>query len=246
MGPTRATARFVGVLFIVATAAASLSQVLVGSLFDDANYLVEFAADEDLVGIGVLLDLITAAAVVGIGVALFPVLRPRHEGLAAGYAGFRIVEGAVIVAGAITSLLVLSLSQDFVASTAPETAGFDTTGRLLLAARDWTDVIATQLFFGITAVILNCSLYLSGLVPRFISVWGLVGSLLGLTGGVLGVFGLDPFSTLSVVLFLPIAVNEMVLALWLIIRGFTTTSIPPDSAQRNTPPLAAATSIGRQ
>ncbi|MDH3683050.1 MAG: DUF4386 domain-containing protein [Acidimicrobiia bacterium] len=72
MVPSSETARIVGVLFIIATAAASLSQVLLGSLFDDVNYLSEFAADEDLVSLGVLLDLITASAVVAIGVELFP------------------------------------------------------------------------------------------------------------------------------------------------------------------------------
>lgn len=246
MVPSKATAQIVGVLFIIATAAASLSQALLGSLFDDANYLSEFAADEDLVSIGVLLDLITAAAVVAIGVTLFPVLKPQHEGVAAGYAGFRIVEGTVIVAGAISSLLLLSLSQDFVAATAPDAVSFDTSGQMLLAARDWTDVIATQLFFGITAVILNYSFYQSRLVPRFISVWGLIGALLGVASGVLGVFGLDPFSTLSVALFLPIAVNEMVLAFWLIIKGFTTTPTAPDRGPGNTRPLAGATSIERQ
>ncbi len=216
----KATARIVGVLFIIATAAASLSQVLLGPLFDDVDYLSEFAADDDLVGLGVLLDLITASAVVAIGVALFPVLKEQHEGAAAGYAGFRIVEGAVIVAGAISALLLLSVSGDYVAASAADDARFDASGQMLLAARDWTDVIATQFFFGVTALILNYSFYQSRLVPRFISMWGLIGAVLGLTGGVLGVFGLDPFSALSVALFLPIAINEMVLALWLIFKGF--------------------------
>ena len=42
----------------------------------------------------------------------------------------------------------------------------------LLAARDWTDLIGTQLVFGLTVLILNYSFYRSQIVPRWISVWG--------------------------------------------------------------------------
>ena len=99
---------------------------------------------------------------------------------------------------------------------------FQTLGSLLLAARHWTDIIGTQIVFSLTALVLNYSLYRSRLVPRWISIWGLVGALLILVAGLMSMYGLlGPFSTAAILMYLPIALQEMVFALWLIVKGFS-------------------------
>lgn len=243
MAPSRATAQLVGVLFIVATAAAALSQVVVGSPLDDANYLTTLASDQEQMRIGALLDLLTAAAVVAIPVVLYPILARHEVTIAVGYLIARVLEAVVIVVGAIGLLALLALSQDFVATTPADPSAFDTVGSLLLATRELTDALGTQFIFSITALILNYSFYRTRLVPRFISVWGLVGAPLMAIAGLLGLFGRDPFSTTLVALAIPLAINEMVLALWLIIKGFT--AAPSGSASGDTRSLARATSVER-
>ena len=216
----KATARTLGALFIIATVAAALSVAVLNPLLDDPDYLLNLSADESGVVLGTLLDLVTAAAVIAIGVMFFPVLRQSSEGLALGYAAARIIEGAVIVVGALSSLLLLTLSQEFVQASALDAPGFQPLGDVLLAARDWTDILGTVIAFGVSAVILNFLLYKTRLVPRFLSVWGLAGAALLLVAGLLGLSGESPTATPMLLLALPIAVNEMVLALWLIIKGF--------------------------
>ncbi|MGI9612006.1 MAG: DUF4386 domain-containing protein [Acidimicrobiales bacterium] len=216
----KTTAKIVGLLFIAATAAAALSQVVLGSPLDDADYLTNLAADEATVRIGAVLDLVTAAAVVAIPVMLYPILKRHDDTVAVGYLIARALEAVVIVVGAIGLLTLLALSQDLVATAPTDSSSFETIGSMLLASRDLTDALGTQLIFSLTAFILNYSLYQTRLVPRFISIWGLVGAPLMLAAGLLGLFGRDPFSTTLVALALPLAINEMVLALWLIIRGF--------------------------
>lgn len=78
---------------------------------------------------------------------------------------------------------------------------------------------------------MNYSLYRTKLVPRFLSVWGLVGAALMFVAGLLGLLGRDPFSTTVIALAAPLAINEMVLAFWLIIKGFDSTSAASGSAQ---------------
>jgi hypothetical protein len=214
------TAVIVGVLFLTATLAGVLSQVTLGSLLDDPADLTRLAANENQLRIGALLDLITAAAVAAIPVMMFRVLRQDSEATALGYLAARLIEAVVIVVGSISLLALVALSEESVGPGATNASDHQTLGDLLLAVRDATDLIGTQIVFAVTALILNYSLYRSRLVPRPISVWGLIGAPLALAAGLLGLFGLDPFSTLSVLLFLPIAVNEMVLAVWLIVKGF--------------------------
>jgi hypothetical protein len=74
--------------------------------------------------------------------------------------------------------------------------------------------------FALSALILNYALYRARLVPRWLSAWGLAGAALYLAGGVMVLFGLEPFSTIQNVLDAPLGVQEMVFAVWLIAKGF--------------------------
>jgi len=93
---------------------------------------------------------------------------------------------------------------------------FQTLGTLLLAMHDWTLLLGIMIVFSLTALILNYLLYQSGLIPRWLSGWGLIGAILLLAAGLLEVFGFNPTEILS----LPIALQEMVFAVWLIVKGF--------------------------
>jgi len=208
------------VLFIVATGAAITGDYLVRPLRDDADYLTTFASHETRVIVSMVSELLLATAVIGIAALLFPVLKRKNEGLAIGYVGARIVEGVIIILGGISSLLLLTLSRDFVERTGSESSTFEPSGALLLEAREWTDALGTATVFGISALILYGLLYASELVPRWLSTWGFGGAIMILVAGIRGLYGHSPTSTLSVLLTIPIGIQEMVFAVWLIVKGF--------------------------
>ena len=237
MQSSKTTARTVGALFIVGTASAVIGDRLVRPIRGDADYLSTFASHETRVILSMVSELILASAVIGIAALLFPYLKRQHEGLALSYVGARIVEGMIIILGGISSLLLLTLSRDFLASGSSETAAFGPSGALLLEAREWTDALGTATVFGISALILYGLLYRSGLVPRWLSVWGFIGGALIVVAGMRGLYGHSPSSTLSVILTIPIGLQEMVLAVWLIIRGF------PPATPSTRPASSAATDV---
>ena len=105
-------ARTIGILFIIATAAAALSQVVLGPSLDDANYLTGLSADATRVRIAALLDLVTAAAVVAIPVMLHPVLKKHSATISVAYLTARVLEAAVIIVGAVNLLALLRASAD--------------------------------------------------------------------------------------------------------------------------------------
>jgi len=228
MNSNKKIARIVGVLFITATVSAVLSGFLVGPILDDPDYLIIVSANENQVLIAVLLEIILAVSVVGIAVFLFPLFRKHNEALALGYVGLRILEGVIIIVGAISALLLLALSQEFVAGT-PDASYFQTLGTLLLEERDWTFLLGPVIVFSLNSLILNYLLYQSRLVPRFISVWGLIGATLLLAAGLLAMFDIYNIDS-TVFLAAPIGVNEMVLAVWLIVKGFNSSAIVMESA----------------
>ena len=220
MESDRKIAMVVGVLFIVATVAAVSQFAFRGSL-NASDYLTAISAHRTQVTMAALLDLIMIGAIFSIPVVLFPILKRHAESVALGYVVARTFEAVVLVIGTISLLLLVTLSREFVGSGPTDASHYQTIGALLLAACDWTMLIGGQIILSLTALILNYSLYQSRLIPRFISGWGLLGVPLMFTSGVLAMFGIvESSSAVATILVLPLAVQEMVFAIWLIVKGF--------------------------
>jgi hypothetical protein len=214
MDSNRKTAIIVGVLFIIVMVSTILSGVFSGSI-DDPDYLTAVSANENQVLIGVLFMLTLVASVVAIPIMMFPIFKKHSESLALGYVGARIFEGiADVVIYGISPLLLLTLSREFVNAVSPDATYFQTTGALLLALPEWSSVLE-NFPYALGGLIFNYLGYKSKLVPRWLSGWGLIGATLMLATGLLRMF--DPS---LIYLAIPILMQEMVLAVWLIAKGF--------------------------
>jgi hypothetical protein len=183
--------------------------------------------------IGLLIELINDAAVVGIAVMLFPILRKHNEALARGYLGIRVIEVVILIVGKISILSLITLSQEYVAAGAPDASYFQALGALALAERYWAGQM-TAVFFILGALIFYYILYQSKLLPRFISVWGLIAVASVTTVNVLEVLEVyDPTQGFhpAQLLYLPIFLSEFLLGIWLIVKGFNPSAIAPGSAK---------------
>ena len=220
------TARIVGALFIIATVAYSLSVVLLDPILGASDYLTNVSENENILIIGAFLVLIDCVAVAGIAIVIYPVLKKHNEALALGYVGARIGESLLFSVNVITTLTLLTLSQEFAKAGALDTSYYQTLGTLLLAAGNWAYLLGLGLAFAISALILNFVLYQSKLIPRWLSGWGFIGAALVFTNYLLESFGINPVE----ILFLPIAAQEMVFAIWLIVKGFNLSTISSESA----------------
>jgi hypothetical protein len=174
---------------------------------------------------GALFDLIMCAAISAIAVIIYPILKQDKESIAVGYAIARTIEVIIIIIGSIGLLSLVTISQDFETAGAADASHLQALGDLLIVILDWVFLLGPVIAFSLTAVVLNYSFYQSKLVPRFISLWGLIGSIMMLSAGLFGMFGLSISSPIFILLSAPIAVNEMVLAIWLIVKGFNPSAI---------------------
>jgi hypothetical protein len=123
MDSTRRTAAIVGGLFVVATLAGVASAILLEPVLRDGDLLAAVSANDTRVVAAVLLDVILAAAVIAIPILLFLILRRQNEGIAHGYFAARLVEGIVILAGALGLLVLVSVGRDSVAAGATTVLG---------------------------------------------------------------------------------------------------------------------------
>jgi len=235
MNSNRKTAIIVGALFITATVAGVFGGMLSRAFTGPSNapdYLSNIFANENQLIIGSLFIIIMGFAAAGIGITMYPVLKKQSEALALGFAAFRIIEGVLFSVSVVGILSILTLSQEFVKAGVPDASHFQTLGILLKDGQYWAYHVGT-ISFGLAALIFYYLLYQSKLIPRFLSVWGLIGVPLWFAVSLLIMFGsLAESSRLAMFLYLPIGLNEMVLAVWLIVKGFNPSTIDSGSAKQ--------------
>jgi len=233
MNSNRKTAIVAGILFIFATVVGLLSNVaFLKPILDAPDYLGKIFASENQILIGSLLHIIASFACAGIAIALYPVLRKFNEGLALGSVGFRIGEAILYVFGSIGVLMLLPLSQEFIKAGMPGTSYFQTLANSLLSMHDWTGILAV-ITFGPGALMYYAIFYKSKLIPRWLSGWGLIAATLCLISGILVMFNIIEFFTpVQIAINIPIGLQEMVLAVWLIAKGFNLTAATSGSAKQ--------------
>lgn len=233
MYSNRKTAIVVGILFIFATVVNLLSNVaFLKPILDAPDYLSRIFASENQILIGSLLHIIASFACAGIAIALYPVLRKYNEGLALGSVGFRVAEAMLYVFGSIGVLMLLPLSQEFIKAGMPATSYFQTLANSLLSMRDWTGILAV-IAFGPGALMYYAIFYKSKLIPRWLSGWGLIAAALCLISGILVMFNIIEFFTpVQIAINIPIALQEIVLAVWLIAKGFNPSAIASRAAKQ--------------
>jgi hypothetical protein len=227
----RRNAIAVGLLFIACTVACILSAVPTAGLLDAPDYLTSLAAHDGQVVLGALIEFVWAVTAAGIAIALYPVLRKHNRALALASVAGRLVEGAFVLVGTLSLLTLLGVSQEAVAGGSADASSFQAVGTSLLAARDWTHGFVMTLPFLVGALMYYYLLFKARLVPRWLSGWGLVAAALSLVATVYSGFTQEfGFSNVNTVLNIPIGVQEMVLAVWLIVKGFSTSEVTSDSA----------------
>ncbi len=226
----RKTGIIVGVLFVIATAFLFIGEAIYKPILGSANYLELAYPNRTTVIIGVLLEFICVLAIPLIPVFAFPILKKHNEALAIGYIVFRALEAVILISVAeINKLSLIGVSQEYLKGGV-DAAYYQTIGRSIQSETYWGDTagLIYNIVFIFGGLMFYWVLYQSKLVPRWISVWGLFAAVVLLIGVILAPF-IELSLAMELVVILPIAVQEMVMAGWLIVKGFNPVAIEPST-----------------
>lgn len=222
-----------GVIFIIATAAALVAAALVPGM-GGADYLTKVSANSNLVTVGAVFYLIAAFTSAGIAISLYPVLKKLNAGLALGSVVFRAMEAVMYIAAVVSLLSLLSLSQQFANAGVADRASFQAVGDSLRSVREHA-TLAGVFAFSLGAGMYYYVFFQSRLIPRWLSAWGIAGIILMFAACLLALFSNSDVTGYALLIF-PIAVQEMVLAVWLIVKGFSPSPPQPMSASKDSVP----------
>ena len=222
MSTERKVAIITGTLFIVATAASLIGSSLSGPILGAPDSLSQIYANGTRVTLGALLTFLAAAASASIAISLYPVLKKYGEGLALGAVAFRLIEGVFYIVDAICLVALIPLSQQLVGSGSPDAASLQTISQSLLTLRDLAGFVFAVIAFCLGASLYYYVFFQSRLIPRWLSISGFIALTLLLAAVFITLFDGAPFAIAGnlTLLAAPIALQEMVLAVWLIVKGF--------------------------
>ena len=122
-------------------------------------------------------------------------------------------------------LTLLLVSREFVAAGAPPDSYFHTLGSMLLAGHDLDKAALAFTMFALGTLMLNYVLYRARLVPRWISAFGLLAGASILAARVMVISGLELSSATVTIMDAPLFLEEMVVAVWLIVKGFDASAL---------------------
>ncbi len=224
----------VATLFLLTAAASIPTSFVLDPILKGPNYLAGILPNAAAVAWGALLWSINNIGIVFIAVLMYPLLRKLDETAAVGYLAMRIIEGTVMMFGIAATLMLIPLSGEFIQAGAPPSSWYQTLGDSLKQARFVGLTEVSLPLLGLGGCIFTWQLVRFRLVPRFISVVGLVGYTLVLFGGVAAWFGvIDPSpGGNGTFLAIPVALFEIILLpFWLFFRGFKM----PEAAETGVP-----------
>lgn len=206
----RKISKLVGWLFIAASVSAVSSAILLGSVMSEPDLLARIAENKTGVILSALMQIVLVVSVVAIPVVLYPILEKHNNMVARGYLVSRIIEVVPFFLGITSMLLLIAMGQN----------GSNEVAESISHTGELTAIIGGQILFSLTALILNYSFYITKLIPRWLSIWGLIGVPLMLASGVWGLFTFGEIPIATNTLIVPLALQEMVMAIWLIAKGF--------------------------
>jgi len=193
-----------------------LSSTISGNLLEGGDLLSLVSADASRLTGGAFFILMMGISLAAMTIFLYPLFKKDSEELAAGMLLFRgAMEGTYYFVAALGVLSLAALGNAYAAGA--DSTALQAIGNILYQFQDFVGP-AGALVFLLGAVCLYISFYRTRLIPRWLSIWGLIGAVPTLAYALLHFFHLD--NGIGLYLEMPLALQEIVMGLWLLIAGF--------------------------
>jgi len=217
MNANNKTSRVLGIAFLLQFITSFSSSIFIKPLWlvpgNIRETMLKIAENPGLLRANILADMLTALGVIFLGAIMFTTLRKQNEKIALAALGFYILEGTLLATSKMATFSLLRLSQEFVSAGQPE--NFLTFGNLALEAMDYVGDTLHMLAFCLGAILFYYLLDQSRIVPRWLSLWGLITVLPLLIGTLTAIFEVD----LPFILFVPYVPFEIVIGIWILAKG---------------------------
>lgn len=223
MNTHKIAARTFGIAFLIGYISYGLGFGLLNNFLHAPDSLaLIFRSQQEVIIEAAIMMAVFAPVNIVLGIIMTPIFKPYNQTLTYGYLSAAIASTVLLIGGAIFLLLSIPLSEAFVAAGAGDTSQIELLFTLCKKANFFSYQIA-MVIWGLGGLVFSYLLYVSKIVPQWLSVWGIVGYVIFISGAFFAIFGIS----IDVILDIPGGLFEIFLSFWLIFKGF---SIPRQSA----------------
>lgn len=179
-----------------------------------ANFVTGSSSDTSAI-VSVILEVIVAPAGIATAVVLFPLLKKQNESMALGLVATRVLEASSIFIGTVFMMAIVTLHQTNAGS------GALSISHTLSILHDRMFLQSQSFLPAINDLLLGLLLYKSRLVPRALSLIGIIGAFPLLAGYLIVMFnGAPQHGSLAGLAGILVALFEFSLGIWLVVKGF--------------------------
>jgi hypothetical protein len=216
MNTVNNTSRVLGVAFLLQAVTSLISGLILKQALtvpgNISETMIKIANNAWLMRVNILGEMITAVGIIFLGAVLFIILRKQNEKIALVALGFYILEAALLAASRISAFSLLRISQEYIAAGNP--VYLQTMGQVAFESMNFGYTLL-MLAFCPGGILFYYLLYKSGVVPRALSLWGLITVFPCLIGTLFAVFGYEvPFFV-----YLPYVPFEFAIGVWILVKG---------------------------
>ncbi|MFN6945725.1 MAG: DUF4386 domain-containing protein [Cytophagaceae bacterium] len=209
--------RIAGILILTGMVAGLIS--IVPSV-ESVDFLKEVYPDRNQVLIGAVFQFLLVPIYIGFALVLFKTLKSQNETSAIGFVGFRLIAGVFQLIGVILLPLFIYLSKLYLISTGEGLEYYVSLGEMLKIVRDLTNHVGVMAATGLGNLLLYHVLFSGKFIPKWLSVWGILGNILLILASFLILFQIvNVISTAYIAITVPLVLQELIFAIWLIIKG---------------------------
>lgn len=213
-------AKLTGWFFIAAAVSSIIGLKLYDPILNDSNFLLSAGNNYSQIVFGAVNELILCVTATGTGIMLFPLLKRYNERMALGYLSFRLLEVVFIMIGTVSVLTALAISEQYTNGVIRDKENAQNLMLTFIELHKWTFMLGPNFMLAINTFLYSYVFIESDVVPKNLARLGIIASFLVMLAALLEMFGvIQQISIWGILLALPIALYEMTLAVWLLVRG---------------------------
>ncbi len=210
--------KVIGVLFILGII---IGIFTIAPAIDSNNYLYEAAANSNQVIRGAVFQFILSLIYLIVGVLLYPTLKITNQNLSNTFLSLRVITTAFIILSTLIMLSILSLSHSYTVNQSFFSILHEPLGHLLKIIRDYINHVFMIISLCLSNILLYFILSKGKAIPNWLSISGILSSVLSLFASILILFNLMDIITIEYLLLnAPTAIVELFFGFWLIFKGF--------------------------
>lgn len=219
-------ARLMGLFILISTSSYLTASNLIAPMYEP-DALATLINMKDSISLAAILEFVNSAAIIAAAIVIYPIVKQSSERMAMTYVVIRVCEGLLLLIGAVMIVSLVNVSELLNTVSADNADLLNSMLKVQLRERFYFFQMG-MMSLSLGGFLLCANFYQYKLIPRALSALGMVGYFILFVKVVVNFFGIKMGGQIA---YIPGALFEFLMPLWLLVKGFDTSLLKKPAAQ---------------